>query len=568
MTQAIPASQFTSTTSGVIAAGGNPLSLNSLWLTDNTAVPIGSIQNFPSQLSVANFFGATSTEATLAAVYFNGFDNSNIKPDGLLFAQFNRTAVSAYLRSGQISSTPLLTLQGMTGTVIATVDGVLKTSASINLSSATSFSAAAALIQAGFTVNPPVVTYDSVRGSFLINSPTTGGGVAFLANTALTTTLTINSVTSGTIQVGQTVVGAGIPADTYIASFGTFTVAAGTGTVILSQAATIAATGVSVTSNASSITVATGTLATSLKLTTATGATLSQGADAAVEANFLNAIVNVETNWVTFMTMWEPLIGSKENFAAWANAQTNRYLYVAYDSDVTAASVANNAICFGNIMAANDYSGVCAIWGPADKAAFLCGSIGSTDYTELRGWVNYAYKQQTGLTPDVTDQTSYVNLLSNGYNCYAKVSLDSNMWNFFQPGSISGPWKWVDNFIDQIVLLNSIQVADITLLTNLKALPADQAGIEILRASTMDPIRAAIKFGSIQTGIELTLGQKAEVNYAAGLKIDQAIFDNGFYLQIIPSVGATRANRIQSRTLWYTSAQGINTLHLSALNVQ
>ena len=568
MTQAIPASQFTSTTAGVISAGGNPLSLNSIWLSDDPAIPVGSTLNFPSASAVASFFGATNNKALLSNVYFNGFDNSNIKPDGLMFASFQRTPVSAWLRGGAISALALSALQALSGVLTITIDGVAKTSSSITLAGATSFSAAAALIQAGFATNPPIVTYDSQRGAFLLNSPTTGAGGGFTANTATNTALTVTAVAAGTvIQVGQVVVGAGIQANTYISAFVSGTLG-GAGIYTLNQATTATATGVACTANASSMTVATGTLSAGLNLTLATGAVLSQGANASAEATVLNAIINNNTNWIPFMTMWEPTLTSKQAFAAWSNAQGGRYLYVCYDSDVTPAQNYNAPTSFGAIMSLAQSNGVCPIWGLPDKAAFLCGAIGSADYTELNGWVNYAYKHQTGLVPDVTDQTTYQNLLNNGYNCYCLVSLNNNLFNDFQPGSIPGPWKWVDNYIDQIMLLNNIQLADLVLLNNMKALPADQAGIEILRQSTLGPINDALNYGSIQAGINLTLQQIAEVNYAAGLKIDASIKTNGYYLQIIPSPGAVRANRIQSRTLWYTSAQGINTLHLSALNVQ
>ena len=567
MTQAIPASQFTSTTAGVISAGGLINSQNSIWLTNNTAVPIGQLQQFPSYSAVANFFGATNTESQLAAVYFAGFDNSNTKPGQLTFAQFPLAPVAAYLRSGLVNQMTMAQLGALSGTLIITVDGVVKTSATINLTGVSSFSAAATLIKAGFVTNPPNVTYDSQRGGFLITSPTVGSGAVVNATTATSTSVTINSVTSGTVQIGQIIVGSGIPAGAYIVSFGTFTVLAGTGTVIISAAATTTVTNAVVSMNASSITYATGTLSTSLLFTQATYAVLSQGAEIAAVPTFMNNIVNQFTNWIPLMTMWEPSLPLKEQFAAWFNTQFN-YLYVCYDSDSTPKANYNAPASFGNIMQTNQNVGVMPIWGTADKAAFVCGAIASVDYNERNGWVDYAYKHQSGLVPDITDQTSYQNLIANGYNCYAEVTLDLVNWNFLQPGSIPGEWLWLDNYIDKIIMLKMIQMADLTLLSNLKALPADQAGIEILRQSTMVPINQMLDFGAIQTGITLTLAQISEVNFAAGLPIDGAIFNNGYYLQIIPSQGATRQARVQSRTLWYTGAMGINTLQLSALDVQ
>lgn len=64
------------------------------------------------------------------------------------------------------------------------------------------------------------------------------------------TTVTIASTTSGSLSVGDRLVDqdtgdplTNIPADAYIVSFGTYTVAAGTGTVVISAAATGTSTG-------------------------------------------------------------------------------------------------------------------------------------------------------------------------------------------------------------------------------------------------------------------------------------------------------------------------------------
>ena len=68
-----------------------------------------------------------------------------------------------------------------------------------------------------------------------------GGGVVAATGTNGSTTLTISSITNGQVVAGQYVQGTGIPAGTYIASFGTFN---GTsGTVIMSAQATNAVSG-------------------------------------------------------------------------------------------------------------------------------------------------------------------------------------------------------------------------------------------------------------------------------------------------------------------------------------
>jgi hypothetical protein len=86
----------------------------------------------------------------------------------------------------------------------------------------------------GTSTAPDVGTRGILIGSFL--------GTADINST---TTLTVQSITSGSINVGMTVTGAGIPLNTTIVSFGTGT--GGTGTYIMSAAATATTSGISLT---------------------------------------------------------------------------------------------------------------------------------------------------------------------------------------------------------------------------------------------------------------------------------------------------------------------------------
>lgn len=176
----IPASQLVSVQPGVVGTGGSPLSLNTVVLTQDTSIPVGAVQPFPTALSVSNWFGASSPEAQIANVYFLGFDNSNIKPGAIYFAQYPTAPVAAYVRGGSLQGMTLAQLKALSGVLSLTVDGTLKTSTAINLSAATSFSNAATIIAAGFT-GGPAVTYDSLRQAFVLTSTTTGASSTITA---------------------------------------------------------------------------------------------------------------------------------------------------------------------------------------------------------------------------------------------------------------------------------------------------------------------------------------------------------------------------------------------------
>ncbi|MFM0507656.1 DUF3383 domain-containing protein [Paraburkholderia sp. RL17-373-BIF-A] len=169
----IPASLIANVIPSVISAGGSALDLIGIMLTNNPRAPIGSAPSFPTAQAVSDYFGPASAEAALAPVYFNGFNNSTKKPGALRFFQYPTAPVAAYLRGGSLASMTLTQLQALTGTLTLTVDGVVKTSSAINLSSATSFSNAAALIAAAFT-SGPTVAFDSQSSAYVFTSATTG----------------------------------------------------------------------------------------------------------------------------------------------------------------------------------------------------------------------------------------------------------------------------------------------------------------------------------------------------------------------------------------------------------
>ena len=94
---------------------------------------------------------------------------------------------------------------------------------------------------------------------------------------------------------------------------------------------------------AGSITQASGAIATSLLLTTAAGAVLSQGAVAATPSGFMsNLVQNLATNWASFMTIFNPDAFGNANkllFAQWVPTQGTRFCYVPWDTDPNAASL-------------------------------------------------------------------------------------------------------------------------------------------------------------------------------------------------------------------------------------
>lgn len=493
----IPFSQVVNVVPSVLSAGGIAVDLNGLMLTQNAYAPAGSILQFASASDVSTYFGASSTEAQLATVYFNGYSIGTKTPGALYISNYPQVATAGWLRSGNMASMTLGQLQALgSGTLTITVAGVAKTSGTISLAAVASFSAAATAIQAAFTTPGFTVTWDSVVSAFIFTTTTTGS--------------------------------------TQTMSF------------------------------------ATGTLSTGLLLTSATGAVVSNGQDAAVVATYMNNIINQNQNWATFFKTWESTITEKESFATWSNSVAPRYLFCAYDSDPNVL-VSGSTTTFGDWLQANMYVGTLPIYGTASLAAFASGFAASLDFTRLNGRATLDFKEQSGLTPSITNASNYSAAIGNGYNCYAAYGSNNpaNNANWFSPGSVSGKWLWADTYLNQIWLNANLQLALVTLLQQVGSIPYNAQGYSLINAACLDPINAAINFGAIRKGIQVSAAQAAEIQYALGYNAAPIIASQGYVLQISPATAQTRAARQSPPiTLYYQDGESVQQITLASIAIQ
>lgn len=575
-TLAIPAADIVGVIPSVLSAGGSALDLNGLCLTTSPRIPIGTVRTFASKADIGLLFGAISQEATLGGVYFAGFDGSTKKPGALLYTQYNQSNVGAWLRGGSLTAEgmTLSQLQALSGTVIITIDGTPLTSSPINLSSATSFSNAAELVS--------------------IATGLVGSTAASFTATISGTTLNVSAVSSGTLAVGQEVRGSGVSAGTLISAFGTGVGGTGTYTVTNSQTVSSGSmTGVNptvtydsvtgsflisspTTGASSTISYATGTISTALNLTQATGAVISQGAVAAVPAAFMANVLVQTQNWASLMTAFDPDNGSgnsvKQAFATWVNSVQDRFLYVAWDTDITPTLSSTATASLGAIINVSQSNGTAPIYSPAQGptiAAFLMGAVASVDFAAIDGRATMKFRKQAGIVPDVVNQTVEDNLIANGYNFYGAWGTANQLFNFFSPGQVSGAFDWIDSYVNQIWFNNQLQLAGMVLMTNVKHMQYNQEGLELIRAAFRDPINQAVNNGVIEPGVPLSAAQIAEVNAAAGLSIDTTLSNQGWYLQVLNASPQVRVARGSPPcNLWYMDGQSIHKITLASILVQ
>lgn len=504
----IPASNLVQMNPGVVNAGGNSLALNGLFLTQNTAMPAGTVLSFANPTAVSNFFGPASAEAALAPYYFNGYTGATQKPGAMLFAPFNLDARAACLKSGSLATLTLTALQALAGVLTITINGTVETSSEISLADATSFSNAATLIAAAFTGTVPVVSWNAVNKCFVFLSPTAGP--------------------------------------------------------------------------ASTITVASGTLAASLNLTSATGAQISQGAAADTPATAMNNALAKSQNWATFVTLWEPVLADKINFAIWSNAQNNQYGYIAWDTDAQAI-IEGATEPFGVLAKAAAYNGVMCISGDAaaataqgttlaaltlNIAAFVAGYAASLNFAQTNGRATVAYRTQAGLLANVQDATSASNLLANGYSFYGAYATANENFVEFQNGQMPGEFDWLDTFLNEIYLNSQFQLAMMTYYQSIGAINYTPSGYTGLRSALMPNVTAALNFGSIRAGVVLSASEISEVNDAAGVNIATTLQNQGYYLQILdPGAEARQARTSPIINFWYTDGGAVQTISMNSINV-
>ncbi|MEA4836878.1 MAG: DUF3383 domain-containing protein [Rhodospirillaceae bacterium] len=182
----ISADQIVSITPQLLEAGSSALELNGLILTRSAIIPAGRMLSFPDAASVGAAFGTTSAEYALAARYFLGFTNSDVKPQTLLAGSYIDQDVAGWLRGGAITI-PLATLKAVTaGALSLVIDSETVTVTGLNLSAAASYSAVADILQTALDAELAgvTVTYSSLTGAFQVTSPTTGenSGVGYAAS--------------------------------------------------------------------------------------------------------------------------------------------------------------------------------------------------------------------------------------------------------------------------------------------------------------------------------------------------------------------------------------------------
>lgn len=521
----IPASDLVAITPRVLNGATGELNFNGVFLTENSALAVDTLEPFYSAAEVSEFFGASSDEYAAATVYFNGFDDSDTKPSQCYFFRHTAEASAAFVRSGIIDDSAAQLLAAVktisTGTFSITIDGTAATFTDIDFSAITSLSEAADTLQK------------------LIND--------------------CGSSTVGSAVVDESAVGSGSDAwaaatVAYSSNLNAFTITTGS------------------SGSEASITNCTGDVAEALYLTEAQGATYSEGADARSYTETMNALAEAGQNWFSFTTLTEVSTDEALELAAWANSEYNagaQFLYVFWSDDVKMLSTSTQADTTAGQLLELAYNGVCGVYNSAEYAAFVMGACASVDWDKDNSTITLAYKAQSGLGANVNVQSEASALEALKVNFVGNYASRNDNFVLLMHGALFGEWEWIDSYLNSTWLTNALQVQILSGLQNAKRVPYNNVGYTLIRSWCSTVIEEALSNGVISTGVNLSTAQKTELQQEAGLDISSELFSNGYYLQINEADATTRQSRESpDLNLWYTDAGSVHRISMPVTTIQ
>lgn len=320
----------------------------------------------------------------------------------------------------------------------------------------------------------------------------------------------------------------------------------------------------------SSISFATGAAAEALALTELTGAQLDNVTTVDTATTAMKRLTNYTLNLSTIVAETSTALNDdiQKEIATWVSLQNHRYWLVKYGEEPTAL-IANNTTNFAGWIAENNVADVTCVYGTFEHAALCAGYAASLNFSELNGRTTMDFRSTSTLAPSVTDVDDANALESNGYAYYGAFATANDRFIFLRNSIVSGEFKWVDAYLNQIYFNSQLQLAQITGLIANKSIPYNDIGKSKVRASAQDPINEMLNFGGIQTGVILSEQQKSIINNEAGVDAATIIFNQGYYLMIRDATAQVRAVRGSFPIkLWYTDGGSVHSINIASINVQ
>lgn len=320
-----------------------------------------------------------------------------------------------------------------------------------------------------------------------------------------------------------------------------------------------------------SISFGSGVAGLALKLDQASGAQTDGGRSVMTESQLMAYAMNKTQNFGVIAYVSEQLRTVMEPMSAWVTQQDSRFAYIAQDTSGTAL-IANNDASFGAWLKTTKQNGTMPYYGSADQVAAVCGGIAAIDFKRTNGRRNIMFMKQSGLAATVTNESDYTALLSNGYTFYGSFATANDEFTFNVNGAVSGQFKWMDNYVNQIYMNAQFQLAMMTMLTSYGFISYNEAGKAIHRSAAMGPITEMLNFGGIVPLVDpsaLSAQQQSIINTQAGYAITPTLLSQGWAIDIKTPDPQTRGNRASFPfTFWYTDGGSVQSVNMASINIQ
>ncbi len=500
---AISASEIVQVVPRVLSGTGKDLTFNGLFFTQNKDLLTDKANAFSSASAVGEFFGFNSQEYVAASVYFGGYSNSLSKPGNLYFYKFAKEALAGFCRGAVLAKDSAEALAEIKKLSAGTL----------------------------------TITIDGTEGS-LSDLDFAAGSVNSLSDVASTLETKLHAQSGSGFKSCKVA---------YSSQLNAFTITSGT------------------TGASSSVTVATGTAADALSLTSKAGAVVSAGCVAVTYAEALNNLTQDLQNFVTFSTIEKPTLAEVLELAKWSNTQAtagNQFLYVYHDDDVKLTQDGSTGTIADELLTLN-LDGVCGIYGDAKYAAFIMGIAASIAWSQANSTITFKFKSLSGLEANVVNTKIAKALEAKRMNFVGKYSTRNDSFIFLSSGEMFGQWSWIDAYLNATWLNNALQVQIMAGFELSPRVAYTSAGYAQIRSWCMDVIKRAKNNGVLEAGVSLSETQKTELQRESGLDISSDLYNNGYYLQILDASVADRQQRLSPPcNFWYTYGGAVHKLSL------
>lgn len=565
---AISANQIVSVVPRVINAGASELEITGLLLTENELCPFPKTITFSTAKGVGDYFGLDSKEYRMADKYFLGYDNSFKKPSQITFGRLVKNSIPAtYIGTGAVAKLSELRVIG-NGAFVISVNGVQKTVVGLNFNNITTESDVAELLSN--EIASASVKYNSNLREYVVISNSSGDGskIEFIADGGDVEALKKFKLTDSAISGGYSVDNDGLWQGTEERSFvadwkqisaewentyKTLFEEAEDGDV--SQYKYYDYVGVCYGS-------AEAFDAVLDKLGLDSG-TVWEGASAKAPSVNMDFIVDYNKNWVSFTTINEVDTDIAVGFSEWVNGKQCEYLYVPYTTkveDINPMATEN----MPNTLGKYNFEGVYLVWGDTEYAVFVMSVGACIDWNRNNGIPTWKFLRQSGLLPNVEDDTTYLNCKTLKVNPYGNFATRNDNFEFHCEGQMmGGNYGFIDAYISQLWLRNVLQVSLVNGMLNAGRVGYRGAGYTRIRSWCQDPIDRALSNGAIASGVKLSETQKAQIYSEVGADVSDEIYLNGYYLKIADPGAQARVKRETPELgLWYTYDGAVHRIEL------